>query len=48
MEELAKYVVKYQLTIKEDVLTEMFQEAIQGRAIIHEKQRGLPLTLEEI
>ena len=48
MQELFNYVQLSGVPIPEEVVVEMFHEAASQRQIIHEAQRNMGLTIEEI
>ena len=48
VEELKAYAQRKYLPFEDHVYEEMFREATTGRGVVHERQRDMPLTLEEI
>lgn len=48
VEEIRNYIRKMKLTLEDEVADQMFNEIAQRRAVIHERQRNLPLTLDEV
>ena len=47
-QELREYIKKHDLPFEADVPSRLFNEAIQGRGYVNEKQRTAPLSHEEV
>ena len=46
--EILRYIHKAKITIKDEVAQQLFDECAARRSVIHEKQRDLPLTFDEV
>lgn len=46
--ELSDYCKSKFLPFTDEQITDMFRDASSGRGIVHDTQRNLPLTLEEV
>ena len=48
LDELLAYAEKHRLPLKFEIVAEMFNDIVRGRAVINEKHRNDPLTLDEV
>ena len=48
VQEIKRYMKKVKLSLEDDIADALFKEITDRRSVVHERQRNLPLTLEEV